>query len=218
MPLVITGIGMDPLASLLSIPEKSAWPLFLVRAGLLLVVNMEMLMAAGVMLVQGLMVVIASNAAILRLKTRVQRRPTVPVFVVYREITIWNLYTNQNFNNFAVQPLIFFGMGAVIGTNYGAIRLTHLPPLMYAVFPVFSGIEFFFLVTLLPLGAKVFDKAVEFLRVAKGRARSGYGKKVTASLQPIGIRCGSCGMVNRSWTLTILDIIANYTITMLITF
>lgn len=131
-------------------------------------------------------------------------------------MTIWNKYANQDFCSYAA---LLFGLGTIIAANYGAPRLrNYLPPLVYAVFPVFSGIGILFMVTLLPQGAMVFDHAQDFIQVAKGRAERRYKKRVAASLTPIGIQCGSCGMVKGSWTFLILDIIANYTITMLLTF
>lgn len=151
------------------------------------------------------------------LERRIQQK--LKVVGVYRQLQLWNQYTNHNFCYRAVPPLVLFGVGILILANYGTIRMrNYFPPVMYPLMPFTAVLASSFIVTVLPIAGSVDDLSRSLLQDMKGRFLKKYERRLVNSLKPLGMQCGSRGMVTKDWTLGIMDSIVDHTITLLITF
>lgn len=85
-----------------------------------------------------------------------------------------------------------------------------------AIFTIVATVAI--LMTLLLLAACLGGISSNLLKDMGGRFTRRYERKVARSLRPIGIQCGSRGIIKSDWTLGIVDLIVDHTITLLIMF
>lgn len=227
MPFAAVFFDLDPLGALqppnIHLSIVAHCTSILLRFGVLSVFVMELTKGVSACLVFILMVLCAGIVGIVRVNEIVRKSSLVndkiKIMKVYKQLQLWNQYTKQYFFYTAVPPLILFGILTLIVANYATIRLRHyIPPMIYPLMPFTSMLASTFAVTLIPKAGSVFVLSKILLQDMKGRFVGKYERRVAISLRPMGVACGSCGIITKDWTLGIMDSIVNHTITLLITF
>lgn len=110
-------------------------------------------------------------------------------------------------------------MSLIICATYLTIRVPgKIPFVLYLMAAVTSLIGLVGLVTILPQGAVVWEDSVSFLGFLRGTCFSKYEARMVRSLSKVGIQIGPFGMASKSWMVSIVWNIVNYTINLLLTF
>ena len=129
----------------------------------------------------------------------------------------------ENFNThycfYVVPILIFSGVTLIVICNYGTIRMYDTLGMPYfLLFPIMSFVVFIFTVTAVPEAAKVYELSAEYLRRVRSLPKSKYEQKLLRSLMPLGVKAGPFFTMKRSIFLTMIDSMAYYTMTLLLSF
>ncbi|OXA44705.1 hypothetical protein Fcan01_20434 [Folsomia candida] len=147
------------------------------------------------------------------------RGKTRLIIKLYQELQLWNQFTNESFCYFAIPPIFFFGTALVILVNYGTIRLYDTTPgMIYPLIPFCNAVALIFLVILLPQAARAKENSSKLFSTLRKQFVSKYEKRVAKSLRPIGIACGPVGMISNKWAGKVMEVILNYSVTLLLTF
>lgn len=217
-------LGLDPLYLVLRAPAdfpKINLGLFLFRLVFSCFFVNEFIKALIAMFVVAFMVVWSTIGFIRRITPRTKARGmlNMRMIQVYRELQIWNGFTNEIFCYFAVPPLIFFGIAFIILTWYGSIAMAgKISWLVYPVIPGSCGSAVFFLVTLVPNAAKVYEDSNSYLTQLSKNLSDKYDRLVAKSLRPLGIQVGPFGWVEKGLLLAELKCCSENTGSLLITF
>lgn len=223
--IIVIWLDLDPFLGLSKSAILYAPNLCLVvpalRVGVEVLCVLEILRSICGLGIVFLMFLGASTEIILRCKKLIGERGLCPMKVipVYKELQIWTSYINEKFCYFAVPPIIFFGMGIIILTNYLTIRWFGKVPITLYWVPAFTSfIGFSIVVTIVPWGTQVFESSLLLLEFLRGKCFSKYGQKLIRSLKPVGIQMGPFCTMSRAWLVAIVWNIATYTIHLLLTF
>lgn len=220
--ILVVVLGLDPLHWILRAP--SVWELdlcfLLFRCVLYYKGVVEMLMAVNVCLIFGLIVVCSMVDFIKRLSRRkTSEELDLEMIQFYKELQIYGGYINENFCNFTVPPLIFFGIAFIILTLYGSIRVVgKVSWILYPIAPIACFLGTLFLVTLLPYAARIFENSNTYLMRMSRNLSKKYDKRLVKSLRPLSICIGPFGKVDQDLLPTALKYLIDYTSSLLITF
>ncbi|OXA49245.1 hypothetical protein Fcan01_15352 [Folsomia candida] len=193
-PIVIY-LQLDPLFELVVmefVPPVNI-PFVLLRIIVPIIASTEVIKSANAFFIVGLMVVCSMNDIMQDLagtscfKNTLQRFQEIRL---YKEMFIWHEYANQNFCSFSVPPLIFFGVGVVILTYFGTIRMVgKLDFLVYTAFPLTAICGTLFVVMMIPHAANVVENASNFLDERRNEVSlSKFERQRLKSLRPLGIQ------------------------------
>lgn len=193
-----------------------------VRIILPILVLIELPKSSIVLLILSKIIGTCSTQAVLALRMRIKfdRKLLLDSIKLYWEIVLFHEYVNQMFCWHSVPPLILFGCRHIVLLNYGTIRLRGIiSNLYYSVVPLVTLIAYMFPVTLLPEEVRVHEGSIEFLAtVRRQEPLTKYERRVIYSMRRVGIRCGQFGVMSTTWAVKMMEIILNYTATMLLTF
>lgn len=182
-------LNLDPLSVWWSTKAENVWSLrkvtsWLVRTLLLNIIAFEILKTAIAILVIAVIMLSATATSADKLDKYVNSKPTfqtvskLPVIKLYKEIQIWNQYTNINVCYDVVPPLIFFGICVIIVTNYATVRLLgKLSGWVYSIAPGTSLAGIVFIMNLLPEAANVYENSNKFLSSVRSRLIGKYEKR-----------------------------------------
>lgn len=224
LPPVGVYLELDPLlVVLIEYFDKKNMLLFLIRTALYVMIATDVMKAVNAFFIVGLMVICSMNDIMqdlneacftARVETRMRK------IVLYKQMFIWNKYTNQHFCSFSVPPLIFFGIGVIVLTYFGSIRMFGtMDFLIYIRLPVMGVLGTFFVVMLIPHAAKVVEFSTNFIIGARNEVNlSKFERKTWQSVRPLGIQVGDFGHVNKKLKPLALKYIAENTVTLLLTF
>lgn len=230
--LFVTGpiaiyVGVDPLSELFGNQDEygvvGKISLILVRLVIFLIALLEIAKSSNALFIVTLLGICSINDVLSDLSRAARIRRILGGFKeikLYRELFIWNKYTNQNFCSFEAPPLIFFGSGVIVLTYYGTIRMYgKMAVLPYLINPITWVLATFFLVLLVPHAANCWEYANTFLRQKRNccdllKAQ----RKVWKSMRPLNIQVGPFGVIRRGLKSLVIKYIVDNTITLLLAF
>lgn len=222
--LPVVWLDIDPLRILshVLVFHCSNFVMISVRIILQTVIAFEVLKSLCCLATFALLLLSGTNNIIARARKVLGESPNISparVIKIYKELQIWNGYYNNQFCDFIVPPLIFFGMCIIIFVNYVTIKLPGSIPLaLYWTYPLTSTVGICIVVTLLPQGASIWGGSLSFVRFLKGNCYSKYEVRLARSLTNVAINVGRFGKLQKSWNTSIVWNILNYTINLLLTF
>ncbi|OXA47524.1 hypothetical protein Fcan01_17955 [Folsomia candida] len=190
---VVILFDLDPAISLLpplyplTFPSLTA---FVLRLTIILILATDIVKSAWFMLLMSL-ILLTTVMEWSRQMQNIVQNDTInhnKVIRTYREMLVWINFVNQEYCDLAIPPLICFGMGTLILTNYGTIQLYGaLPAPLYALMPITSLNGLPFLAIILPTGSMVHVVATRFKEKLRWKLREKYEHRLFRSLKTMAV-------------------------------